>query len=72
MGFTKCLEVKDRQSGNCDVHGLTVGEGGCATGDGIGAILGKLCSGGGAAACAAFPPAIPFCSILAGYFFLPS
>ena len=33
---------------------------------GIGLILGKLCSGAGAAACAAFPPAIPFCAVLAG------
>jgi hypothetical protein len=33
---------------------------------GIGLILGKVCKGGGAAACAAFPPAIPFCAVLAG------
>jgi hypothetical protein len=33
---------------------------------GIGLILGKLCKTGGAAACSAFPPAIPFCAVLAG------
>jgi hypothetical protein len=33
---------------------------------GIGLIIGRLCSIAGAAACAPFPPAIPFCSILAG------
>jgi len=32
---------------------------------GIGAILGRLCGGGGAAVCSAFPPAVPFCAILA-------
>jgi hypothetical protein len=32
----------------------------------IGLILGRLCSVAGAAACAPFPPAIPFCSVLAG------
>jgi len=31
---------------------------------GIGALLGKLCSGGSGAVCSAFPPAIPFCSVL--------
>jgi len=31
---------------------------------GIGALLGKLCNGGGSAACSAFPPARPFCPIL--------
>jgi len=31
---------------------------------GIGVILGRLCGAGGAAVCAAFPPAIPFCAIL--------
>jgi len=32
----------------------------------IGIVLGRLCTGIGAAACAAFPPAIPFCAVLAG------
>jgi len=32
----------------------------------IGLVIGRLCSVGGAAACAVFPPAIPFCSVLAG------
>jgi hypothetical protein len=33
---------------------------------GIGVVIGRLCSIGGAAACAVFPPSIPFCSVLAG------
>jgi len=33
---------------------------------GIGLILGRLCNGLGAAACAPFPPSIPFCAVLAG------
>jgi hypothetical protein len=33
---------------------------------GIGLILGRLCSGAGAAVCAPFPPAIPFCAVLVG------
>jgi len=32
----------------------------------IGLVIGRLCSVAGAAACAPFPPAIPFCSVLAG------
>jgi len=32
----------------------------------IGVVIGRLCSGIGAAACAVFPPAIPFCAVLAG------
>jgi len=32
---------------------------------GVGAIVGKLCGSAGVAACAAFPPAIPFCGLLA-------
>jgi len=32
---------------------------------GIGLILGRLCSGLGALACAPFPPSIPFCAVLA-------
>jgi hypothetical protein len=31
---------------------------------GVGVIIGRLCSGLGTAACAAFPPAIPFCAVL--------
>jgi len=31
----------------------------------IGVVIGRLCTTAGAAACAAFPPAIPFCSVLA-------
>jgi len=31
---------------------------------GVGLILGRLCGGAGAAACAAFPPAVPFCAVL--------
>jgi hypothetical protein len=32
---------------------------------GVGLIIGRLCSGLGAAACAPFPPSIPFCAVLA-------
>jgi hypothetical protein len=32
---------------------------------GVKLVLGRLCNGSGAAACSAFPPAIPFCSLLA-------
>jgi len=32
---------------------------------GIGIVIGRLCSGVGAAACAPFPPSIPFCAVLA-------
>jgi hypothetical protein len=32
----------------------------------IGVVITRLCGGLGAAACAAFPPAIPFCAVLAG------
>jgi hypothetical protein len=35
----------------------------CKTG--VKLVLGRICSGGGAGACSAFPPAIPFCSMLA-------
>jgi hypothetical protein len=31
----------------------------------IGVVIGRLCTGVGAAACAVFPPAIPFCAVLA-------
>jgi hypothetical protein len=32
---------------------------------GIGLVIGRLCNGAGALACAPFPPAIPFCAVLA-------
>jgi len=45
-------------------HGAMINFGCIACKLGVGLIIGRLCSGLGTAACAAFPPAIPFCAVL--------
>jgi hypothetical protein len=47
-------------------HGALINLGCTACQAAIGIVLSRICGGAGAAACAPFPPAVPFCSVLAG------